>query len=324
MAAGLTEVLGAIVGFGWQHRGWLVILTFLAGTLLEYADRSLARRVHAAGWLLFAGFWASMVPYFVFEQKSVVEGLGTLLAVPLSVLVGYHLWRGRDSLLVLSRAVALMGLIYQPVVTIPVVRQVLIETVTDHTAWLLSLLGRAPEVVGGMTVDGLRIAEKTYPYESTFVFRSSGQPITYTIAIACTGIGSMAIFGGLIGAVSAPWERKARALAVSIPVIYGLNLVRNVFISVGFGEQLFHVAPGVVVAAFGLEDPVMVSYIVADRIIAQSLSVVALVLITWLVVRELPEVLVVVEDGLFLLTGREYDLAAALGVDEPDPAVSGA
>jgi archaeosortase A (PGF-CTERM-specific) len=134
----------------------------------------------------------------------------------------------------------------------------------------------------------------------------------------------MAIFGGLIGAVSAPWERKARALAVSIPVIYGLNLVRNVFISVGFGEQLFHVAPGVVVGAFGLEDPVMVSYIVADRIIAQSLSVVALVLITWLVVRELPEVLVVVEDGLFLLTGREYDLAAALGVDEPDPAVSGA
>jgi hypothetical protein len=54
-----------------------------------------------AAWLLFAGYFASMVPYFIFEQKSVVEGLATIVAVPLSVAVGYHLYRGRDSLFVL-------------------------------------------------------------------------------------------------------------------------------------------------------------------------------------------------------------------------------
>jgi archaeosortase A (PGF-CTERM-specific) len=315
--------IDGLLAFTWEHRGWLVVAAFLAGTVLEAADREWARRGYVAAWVLFAGYFASMVPYFVFHQKSIVEGLGSVVGVPLSAVVAYHLWRGRDSLFVASRAVTVMGLLYQPAVAVPFVRQFLIEVVTDQTAWLLTLLGRTPEVVDGLMVDGLRIAEKTYPYESTFVFRGTDRPITYTIAMACTGVGSMAVFAGLIGAVSAPWTRKVRALAVSLPVIYALNLVRNVMISIGFGEQRFHVAPDLVMALFGLSEPLMVSYIVIDRIIAQGLSVVALVVITWLVVRQLPEVLVVVEDALFVLTGREYDLMDAIGVAEADPAPSG-
>jgi archaeosortase A (PGF-CTERM-specific) len=88
-----------------------------------------------------------------------------------------------------------------------------------------------------------------------------------------------------------------------------------VFIAVGFGKQLLHVFPDVVMALFAIESEVMVSYYVADRIIAQSLSVVAMLAITWLIVHELPEVLTVLEDALFVLTGTEYDLADALGVD---------
>jgi hypothetical protein len=71
----------------------------------------------------------------------------------------------------------------------------------------------------------------------------------------------------------------------------------------------------------------MVSYFVADRIIAQSLSVVAMLAITWIVVHELPEVLTILEDALFVFTGKEYDLAAALGVEsetEPDGRPPGA
>jgi hypothetical protein len=45
--------------------------------------------------------------------------------------------------------------------------------------------------------------------------------------------------------------------------------------------------------------------------------VVVLVALVVLVVRRLPEVLTVVEDGLFLVTGRDYELADALGVDRP-------
>jgi len=323
MAASLLDPLLAFLAVAWERRGWLVIVAFLAAVVAEFVDRDRARYVHVVAWVCFAVFWASMVPYFVFVQKSIVEGLGAIVAVPLSAAVAYRIVQGRQSLFVLTRVVAIGGLVYFPVVELALVRQPLIEIVTDHTAFLMQLIGYDPTVVSGMTVTGpdgtvYTIAEKTYPYDSTFRFEGTTRPITYTIAMACTGIGSMAIFGGLIGAVSAPASRKLRALLVSIPVIYALNLLRNVFIGIGFGEQYFQVFPGFIMWAFGLDSPAMVSYIVTDRIIAQLLSVVALIAITWLVVRELPEVLDPIEDALFVATGREYDLQAALGVGTAD------
>ena len=318
---GIFELIG---GYSEPLR-WLFVALFVGGALLELRDRDTARPVVVAAWVVFGAYWLALVPYFVVEQRSVIEGLGSILAVPLSLYVGYVLARGRDSLFVLSRAVALMGLVYTPVVALDAVRRPLIETVTVHTELLMNLVGFHPEVADGLYIQSrsgetLRIAEKTYPYESTFAFYNGDIPITYNIAIACTGIGSMAIFVGLIGAVSAPLRRKLRALAVSIPVIYGLNLVRNVFIGVTFGNQLTHFFPDVVMTLFALEDEYMVSYIVSDRILAQSASVVALVGITWLVVRELPEVLTIVEDILYLATGREYDLATAFDVPDPETA----
>jgi archaeosortase A (PGF-CTERM-specific) len=65
---------------------------------------------------------------------------------------------------------------------------------------------------------------------------------------------------------------------------------------------------------FGSSDPYKVSYFIADRVLAQSLSVVAMVAITWVVIHELPEVMVVIEDVLYMATGTEYDLQRALGV----------
>jgi archaeosortase A (PGF-CTERM-specific) len=315
--------LGAIT----EPLGWLVLLLFVAGAVLERYDRDYARPVVVVAWALFGLFWLSLIHYFAIESRSVVEGLGAVLATPLSLYVGYVLARGRDSLFVLSRAVAVMGLVYVPFVTIEALRRPLIESVTVQTEFLINLLGFQPEVVDGLTVQGLdgetyRISDKVYPYDSTFAFYGSAGdlPITYTIATVCTGIGSMAIFAGLVGAVSAPLDRKLRAFAVSIPVIYALNLVRNVFIAVTFGNQMTNVFPEVVMTLFALESEYMVSYIVSDRILAQVGSVLALVVITWLVVRELPEVLVVIEDLLYLVTGQEYDLTDALDVPEPEPA----
>ena len=45
---------------------------------------------------------------------------------------------------------------------------------------------------------------------------------------------------------------------------------------------------------------------------SQLLAVVALIGITFLVVRELPELVVILEDVLYLLTGEEHDLTHEL------------
>lgn len=303
---------------------WLVVVAFLSAAALESRDRERARGVAVGAWVLFGAFWLVLTPHFVLEQKSIVEGLGSIAAVPLSLYAGYLLWNGRDSLFVLSRAVGLMGLLYLPFSYVPLLesnpaRQWLVETVASQTAWLMSLVGFDPTLVGGMEHDGLPITGKNYPYENTFVFEGTTNPIRYSIILACTGVGSMAIIAGGILAVRAPLDRKARALALSLPVIYVLNLFRNVFIAIMFGHQKMHWFEGTITKLFGLSDPQMVSYYVADRLLAQFGSVVAMVLITWLVVKTLPEILVIVEDLLFMVTGTEYDLQEAFDVTPAVP-----
>lgn len=297
--------------------GWLTLTVFLLGSVTELFDRRVARPVVVAAWLLFGLFWLSVVNHYLIEQKSIIEGVGAIVAVPLSVWIGYLLARGRDSLFVLSRAIAAMGVIYVPFVTIEALRRPLVEIVTDQTQFVINLLGFDPAVVSGMELaNGEPIAAKTRPYESTFVFyKDNAGPITLNIQIACTGIGSIALMSGLVSAVDAPLGRKVAALAIVVPVIWVLNIVRNVFIAIAFGEQLLHVFPGFVSWLFAISSPRMVSYYVSDRIISQSLSVVVLLALTWVVVRKVPEVVTVLEDLLYVLTRREYDLQSAIGVD---------
>jgi len=300
---------------------WLVLAAFLGSAVTHRFDERAARLTAVAGWGLFGLFWLVLVPHFAIVQKSIVEGVGSVAAVPLSLYAGYLLWNGRDSVFVLTRAVGLMGVVYVPFLTVEPLRQFLVEVVTDQTAFLMTLVGHDPTVVEGLRHEGFRIASKQYPYESTFWFEHDGRPITYTILLACTGVGSISIFVGGILAVAAPWRRKATALAITVPVIYGLNLVRNVFIGLSLGLQRMQFFEGPIMWLFGVSEAnrPMVSYYLADRILAQFGSVVVLVGITWGLVRVLPELTVLVEDLLYLVTGTEYDLQRAFAVDEQPP-----
>jgi archaeosortase A (PGF-CTERM-specific) len=325
----LDQIGGALSAAGGlsEPLGWLVLALFLVGVALEYYDREYARIALVGAWGLFALFWLTLIyPWFAIDH-SAIRGVGATLAVPLSLLVAKTLYEGRDSLFTLSRAIAVMGLVYAPFVMIMPLREQLVLIVTDQTKWAMSLVGHNPPLVTELSEVGVdrEIQGKENAFENTFVFfRDGGGTITYSIIIACTGLGSMAVMIGLISAVRAPVRRKLRALAIAVPIIYALNLVRNVMIAVTFGNQYMHVFPDLTMTVFGLDNDLMVSYIWIDRIIAQSLSVVAMVLIFWLVLRELPEVIQPVEDVLYLLTGTEYDLAGALDLDvdgnRPEPA----
>ncbi|SFR46852.1 archaeosortase A [Halogeometricum limi] len=293
---------------------WVVIATFVSGALLSHRDERMARSVTAAAWGLFAVFWLQLIPHFAFEHKSYIEGFLSLAAVPACLYAGYLLYSGRDTLFVLSKAVAAMGVIYLPFetipalalfgVTIPAPRGVLMETVAAQTAFLVNALGYSPEMIVG-----------DQGYLNTFLFMDGSHRLTVSVVLACTGLGSMAIFGGLIAAVDAPLRRKARALAIAIPIIYALNLLRTTFITIAFGKQYMQFFVDEILLMFGSSDPYMVSFFISDRIISQFLAVVALVGVTYLVVREIPELLTVIEDVLYMVTGDEYDLRDALELD---------
>ncbi|MFC7136074.1 archaeosortase A [Halobaculum litoreum] len=303
--------------------GWVVIATFLAAAGVEYlhrrrgADGRLAavgrrldgpavapeRVLAVAGWGLFALFWLLLFPHFAFTQQSYVEGVLSLAAVPACLYAGWLLWGGRDSLYVLSRAVAAMGVVYFPFETVEPLKRTLILVVTGQTGWLMARFGYEPALTEGPILG----------YQNAYVFTTpEGHRLLFEIVLACTGLGSMAIFVGLIAAVRAPLGRKLRGLAVSIPIIWLLNVLRTTFIGITFGNQYLQLFVDEVLFLFGSSDPYMVSFFLSDRVISQVLAVVALVGITYLVVRQLPELVTVIEDVLYMVTKEEYDLLESL------------
>ena len=321
---------------------WLAIGLFVLAALLEWRERRRVedatgpenvpigkpvRAVAFAAWLAFAAFWLNLVPHFAFVHQSYVEGILSLVAVPASAYVGWLVYSGRDTLFVLTRAVAVMGIIYLPFETIPALsvagialpapRQVLIEHTAVMTALVMEAVGYTPEMI-----------ESSEGYDATFrwLYDDGGEEhiIHVSVVLACTGIGSMSIFAGLIAAVRAPLVRKLRALAIAVGIIYVLNVLRTSFITIVTGNQYMHWFPEAVLFLFGETSPYRVSFLVSDRIISQVLAVVALIGVTYLVVRQLPELLLVLEDVLYVLTGEEHDLQEVIDLPREPTNLEGA
>lgn len=283
---------------------WVVIGVFALGVLADWrGDRELARHVTAGAWALFALFWLLLIHHFALVHRSIVQTVLLVVAVPACLYVGYTLWRGRDSLLVLSRAVAVMGVIYLPFQMSAWAQGILIEAVARQSFIVIDTLG----------FDEIRLEESEGEMGGMLTnrFANDVEGVRNTrVVFACTGIESMAMFGGLIAAVRAPLRRKALGVVVAISIIWVLNIARNVFIAVANAYQWFAVSwlESPVMAVFGLSDPARVSFFVADRIISQGLAVFALLGVAWLVSRFVPELLDIVEDLLYLLTGSEVTL----------------
>ncbi len=315
--------------------GWVTLALFLIGISLDYIGRTEARQVLAVAWGLFAVFWLSLIyPWFVTDD-SFVRGAGAVIAAPLSLIMAKTFWNGSAELITLTRAVAIMGVVYAPFLMIDPLREQLILLVTDHTAWAMSILGYDPPVVtqlseaqpyvpeGSNPNLDREIGDKEHAYENTFVFFQGDGTITYTIILACTGIGSMSVVIGLVAAVNASLRRKVRAIAMAVGIIYVLNIVRNVFIGINFGHQNMHWAPETIMWLFMMDNELRVSYIWADRILAQIGSVIAMLLIFYLVIREVPEIMEPIEEVIYLATGERYDLSGALDIgpesETPEP-----
>lgn len=289
---------------------WIAITTFVVAMVLEWQEiTDGARYVAAAAWMLFGVFWLLMVPYYYSDAQSPLQTVLALAALPLCVYAGYLLYQGRESLLVLSRAVAFMGIIYLPAETIPFFRQWLIETTAYQAHVAMDLIAESP----GLSPDN------GTGYTSRFDFdpdETATGRTTY-IVLACTGLGSMAIFGGLIAAVRASLGRKVLGIAIAVGIIWFLNLLRNVFIALATPHGWFQYEPLIYVTTewFG-SDPERTSFLVTHNFISQPLSIVALIGIAFLVIKVVPEVLDPLEEVLFVLTGTEYDLAEALGTED--------
>jgi archaeosortase A (PGF-CTERM-specific) len=304
----MAAAFGTVPWVAMDAFAWLLVAAFGASGLLGTGNPVLARRIGGVTWGAFGVFWLLLAPHFLLTKHSVIEGLLAVLALPVCLYAGLQLYNGRDSLFLFSRAIAAMGLIYLPFLSMPLLKGALIEIVTSQVEVVLTSLGHPPQVI---TDD--------QGFRSTFYYEHGGQAYTMQVLLACTGLGSMAIFGGLIAALKAPLDRKLAAVAIVVPVVWVLNLGRVTFITLAHGRQWFRgVLEGPIMTLFATSDPNKVSFILADKVLAQSLSVLALVAITLALVRVVPELVVVIEELVAIVLDEDLDLAETFDVSVPE------
>jgi len=254
---------------------WIAVAFMLLGSIIPKKVRA-RRLLSATGWVFFSVHW--------FYQPAHYIEIGDHFNVILVILVGMvcliiaHTmlkeYRGNDEkgpepdiTSMATVATALGSLFYFPFVQMEVLNIWIISLVTDNVFWMMGALGIPAEMTAWN-----KIALNGYRVE---------------IILACTAIESIALFIGLIASVNAPFRRQAMAFLASVSVIYVLNIIRNVFVIVAYGYQLF--GPN--------------SFDIAHHTIAKIGSGIALLVIAYIVMRILPELTNLIEGIWLLITG---------------------
>lgn len=237
----------------------------------------LERASAIGGWSIFAGFWAITAIAYLGDSRYFL-GSVSLVTAGLS---GYGVRLSAVRMqphASLTTVFAVMGLLFVPYQFLALVFTVVVQTVTTHTALLLSTLGFDPIVVEGSAGPATAIVFESHPW------------IVYNIVSACTGFGAIALFAGLfaVGGRS-PRARLQGALGVGA-LIYALNLLRTVVVGGSIPSEIFAGTGPIVRPLFGVDRPALVSFYFAEYVFAQTLVVIVLLGVYLGVVRLFPEI----------------------------------
>lgn len=272
---------------------WLAVGLMVTSSIIPRTSK-VRKLVGGIGWGVFSIHWGYQ-PLYYLEIQDYANVLLTIVIALLCLLVAYIMFReyregpiyirnnrevvhskfstpdesaSLDITSMLTTASALGALVYFPFANFSSLNTWIIGGVTSQVFWVL----RYFEIPAYMKAWNM-ITLNGYTVE---------------VILACTAIESIALFMGLIGAVRAPLSRLAMAFLVSVPVIYILNLIRDIFVVIAYGEQWF-----------GAD-----SFIIAHNYIAKAGSGIALFVISYAVLRILPELLEMI-DGLWVIISQE-------------------
>jgi Predicted membrane protein len=254
---------------------WFSIVLMVAALLLR-KDNKLSEMICGAGWLLFGVYWVTLIPYF-YSKPDYTNIVLVLLLFGFCLLVANFMAHAfkhpiRKSepknpiskeldqrvsrLFNLTKLIAIVCIIYMPFSLINPLNQMIIGSVASQTVSILNLLG----------YNAVQLAYNTIGYSD----------IVVTVILACTAIESIAFFTGLILSVPHPnSKRKSFLFFITVPVIYLMNLARNIFIVAAYGDMWF--GPN--------------SFEIAHTYIAKAASGIALVVLAYVAMRLLPELM---------------------------------
>jgi archaeosortase A (PGF-CTERM-specific) len=282
---------------------WISLIFFLLASILPSQHKQYRMPVGGTGWIIFAIYWA-LQPLYYIKEGDFIMILLTLVVAFICIIIA-HLMFGtyqnsrkgiqndnptdrQKTLTAVTTITAVGCLFYFPFAEIESLKNLLILIVTSQTFWLAQMAGFPVE----------RFDWNMILLEESMVH----------IILACTAIESIALFFGIILGIKAEKKRIFMALMASIPVIYVLNLIRNVFVIGAYGYNWFGTGP-VIVNILGNElflDK-SASFFWAHDIIAKAGSGIALFFIAYAVLKLLPELLDLI-DNLWTLISEDLSL----------------
>ena len=248
--------------------GWMIAnVLWVSLAFLVISAITGRRSFSGLGWFFFGIHWVKQPDYYL----DFGDYFNVVLTIVVALFSFYMAWiilagvsRSRSCDWA-SSAVAIGGLIYVPFAEFAPLSEWLIGQ-TIHLTVLL--------------MEALQVQTSTMGFNEIYLNGYSVEVI-----LACTAIESIALFAGVIISVKAPLWKRAKALMVSVPVIYILNLFRNAFVMIAYGNQWF-----------GAD-----SFQVAHNEIAKLGSTIALFLIAYGVLVLLPELLDTIDELINVL-----------------------
>jgi archaeosortase A len=248
----------------WSDVLWISLILLMASAPMGRWSRAWA--LASLGWVTFGIYWLAK-PWSYLAMEDYFNALLTVAAALLCFYIariiaskGLASQEPSKACTWISYAAAICGLIYFPFAEIAPLQAWLIGQTTSVTIALLE----------AFSIPVIRVGVNTMVLNGRSV----------QIILACTAIESIALFVGLILSVRAPIHRRAAALAVSIMAIYSLNIVRNAFVLMAYGDGWFG------------DD----SFYVAHNVIAKAGSMVALLAVAYVVLTVLPELLNIMDE----------------------------
>ncbi|WNY25347.1 archaeosortase A [Methanolapillus millepedarum] len=254
---------------------WISIALMIISLLL-YKEKKIFEVFCGAAWLLFGVYWLSLIPHYyeISDYTNIfLVILLFLFCLILAIFIG-HAFKDKSRetnpesprsaalekkvqlFFDVTKLVAVVCLIYMPFKMIEPVNHFLIDMVAVQTTFLLNLFG----------YDAVQTAYNTISYNG----------ISVTIILACTAIESIAFFAGLVLSVRTKnTKNKVLAFLLTVPMIYVLNLFRNVFVVAAYGDMWF-----------GAD-----SFLIAHHYIAKAGSAIALIVLAYITLKLLPEVM---------------------------------
>lgn len=240
------------------------LLVLGAGFFSKHRNRHL---LMATGWVVFAVYWATQPVFlYTYEEGDVINAAICILGVYFLFYLAYHEYlshrRRHDkvqALTFLAGATFMSAFFYFLIDKLPVLSGHLIKMVAEHTVWLMQVIGY--DVSAGAINYGDALAVPVYFEGAQSVH----------IILACTGLQSMMIFVGVIAALKGvDRQRRWKAFLLTVPVIYLLNLLRNV--SVIYGVEVMDI-----------------SFYFMHNIIGKIGSLLALIILAYIAFDLLPE-----------------------------------